>query len=139
MSVRYRTCTACKKNRAAKFFKANGKVCLPCQKKRAARANKDRRIRATYNITIEEYETILAFQGGVCAGCGGTRKVFDIDHDHAMEKEWGTRMSVRGLLCRSCNKVLAYVRDNADRLRDLAMYLDNPPAWLAIEGRGYPV
>lgn len=71
---------------------------------------------------------MLEEQGGVCAGCGGRRKVFDVDHDHAVEKVAGPRASVRGLLCRSDNKVLAYVRDSPERLRALADYLEHPPA-----------
>jgi len=130
--VRYRTCQACHKNRALKFYKKAGRVCLPCQKQRAARANKHRRLSETYGITIGEYDDILAHQGGVCAGCRGHRKVFDVDHDHAVEKVSGARASVRGLLCRSCNKILAYARDEPKRLRALSLYLEYPTAHMVI-------
>lgn len=55
----------------------------------------------TYGITLEQYDEMLAVQGGVCKGCGtptpvGRRKHFDVDHDH----ETG---EVRGLLCSPCN------------------------------------
>lgn len=73
---------------------------------------------------------MVAQQGGVCAGCGGTRKVYDIDHDHALEKQGVLpRHTVRGALCRADNKVLAIVRDNPQRLRALADYLERGVVW----------
>jgi hypothetical protein len=48
----------------------------------------DKRLRRTYGITLAEYNTRLAEQGGVCAICkrppGKTR--LSVDHDHAVTK-----------------------------------------------------
>jgi len=82
---------------------------------------------------MEDYDSMLLFQEGSCAICFGIRKVYDIDHDHAVEKALGSRASVRGLLCRSCNKTLSYVRDDPARLRRAADYLENPPAYDILE------
>ena len=52
-------------------------------------------------ITDEEYEVMLAKQGGRCAICNNPPKVrrLNVDHDHKL-------MKVRGLLCHRCNRVL---------------------------------
>lgn len=82
-----------------------------------------------------EYEALLAAQGGVCAICGGKRSYnLDVDHDHAVERaslDAGTppreaaRGSIRGLLCKTCNRgILRKARDRASVLRAAADYLD---------------
>ena len=62
-----------------------------------------------YNITVEDYNTILIKQGGVCAICflpetmkhslSKLLQRLTIDHDH-------TTGIVRGLLCNKCNVAL---------------------------------
>ena len=52
-----------------------------------------------YGLTQEQYELVLASQGGVCAICKGppvVHNVYHIDHDHKTGL-------IRGLLCQSCN------------------------------------
>jgi hypothetical protein len=85
----------------------------------------NRNLIARYGITQNQYDEMLAAQGGVCAICRGpntqvdsrTGKVrrFHVDHDH----ETGT---VRGLLCHFCNVVLGMVEDDVERLRLLIDY-----------------
>lgn len=57
----------------------------------------------TYGITQEQYEEILAEQGGCCAICGKTPdeegKNLAVDHDHKT-------MEIYGILCTMCNKRL---------------------------------
>lgn len=80
----------------------------------------------TYQITQEEYRE-LAKDG--CAVCGGSRNYnLAVDHDHALEKTHGVRASVRGTICKRENRILRDARDDAQLLRALADYLDNPPA-----------
>ena len=132
--MRTRPCSKCGRNRAEKFYVSpKGHVCSTCRKSRSRRATKNRRITTTYGITIEEYEKLLLFQEGACAICFGLRPTLDIDHDHAVEKALGSRASVRGLLCRSCNRALSYVRDDPERLRRAADYLQAPPAYDILE------
>jgi hypothetical protein len=52
-------------------------------------------------VTSEQYEAMLAAQGGGCAICGNPPKTrrLDVDHDHRTGK-------VRGLLCHRCNRAL---------------------------------
>lgn len=73
-----------------------------------------------YGVTVEEYETRLAAQGGVCAICGngqgrGHRLAVDHCHDSAR---------IRGLLCHSCNRAIGLLGDNVDLLRKAIDYLE---------------
>lgn len=75
-----------------------------------------------YGISHEEFEQILAFQGGVCAICKlaisdprGYRP--HVDHDHATK-------NVRGVLCNLCNVGLGGFRDNIDNLKSAIAYLE---------------
>ncbi len=71
--------------------------------------------------TQEVFDTLLAEQGGVCAGgCGRTAETdrrLSVDHDHKTG-------AVRGILCFHCNTVLGKVKDDPFQLRFLADYLD---------------
>lgn len=71
-------------------------------------------IKYKYGITYEDYERMLAEQGGCCAICGssdsGGRGRFHIDHDHSCcptQKTCGK--CLRGLLCSTCNTRLGIV------------------------------
>lgn len=90
-------------------------------------AKRQSRLRVEFGITQQDYEAMLAKQNGACAICGATenkvkhpraRKFFCVDHDHK------TGM-VRGLLCHNCNFALGYFRDDPERIRRAADYLDS--------------
>jgi len=57
-----------------------------------------------YGITPEQYDGMLARQGGVCALCGGTMERPVVDHCHQTGR-------VRGILCHPCNIKLPAVED----------------------------
>ncbi len=133
MTEARRPCSRCNRNRAPKFYRsARGRICLPCQRGRTQIASRDVRLTENYGITHADYLVQLAHQGGVCAGCGGTRKTnLDCDHDHKKEKAGlPPRECLRGLLCRSCNKLLAMARDSPERLECLAAYLRSGGVWV---------
>jgi hypothetical protein len=92
-------------------------ACNECPKK-GPDSQRQHQLKHRYGITIEEYETMLEAQGGVCAVCGSPpkRKRLHVDHDH----ETG---DVRALLCAPCNTALAVV-ENSTLLQDLLNYLD---------------
>lgn len=79
------------------------------------------KLKSTYGITPEQYEEMLAAQGGCCAIChakkpGGRTKLFFIDHCHTTGK-------VRGLLCMRCNTGLGLFMDNQKFLSNAISYL----------------
>jgi hypothetical protein len=95
-------------------------------------------IEHTYELSIEEYDAILAEQGGACP-CGrakGITKRLAVDHDHHFHDgedppphppEVGCRRCVRGLLCDTCNRIVVGRYDVAALAR-LITYKTNPPA-----------
>ena len=76
-----------------------------------------------YGITVEDYDQMLADQDGRCAICGtdepGSGNVkWAVDHCH-------DSLKVRGLLCTTCNTGLGYFKDDPQRLRAAAEYLED--------------
>lgn len=85
----------------------------------------ERRLKAVYGITAEQYWAIYEYQGGKCYICEratGVRKKLSVDHCH----ETGF---IRGLLCGPCNRdVLGHLRDSVKALWRAITYLIFPPA-----------
>lgn len=83
-----------------------------------------------FRITLEEYNSILEFQGGGCGICGRPPKPgksLAVDHDH-------TTGYIRGLLCFLCNKRILGAR-TAEVLVKTAAYVTDPPASRALGRR----
>lgn len=82
----------------------------------------DARVRK-YGIDRDEFDRLMQEQGGKCALCGeGQRgftsgKMLHFDHCHTTGK-------FRGLLCAHCNTSLGRFRDDPQRLRRAAEYLE---------------
>ena len=92
----------------------------------------DRRanLKARFGLSLEDYDAMLAEQGGGCAICGTTEPggrhdtFFPVDHDHACcpgDKSCGK--CLRGLLCAKCNLGLGAFDDDPDRLMSAVAYL----------------
>lgn len=94
---------------------------------------KDRKLRRIYNITLDEYTAILAFQGWQCAVCGveyRPNKLFCVDHEHLN----GDQGPVRGILCFRCNRY----KVGALRIEEIGKihsYMTNPPAITVLGGQ----
>lgn len=143
--MKRRECAKCGRNRAEKFYtSARGRVCESCRKERSRTAARGQRLLETYGITLGEYDEILDVQGNKCAICGRKPKYnLDIDHDHQAEKVFAgagmdpvmaRRMTVRGLLCKLCNRrLLPAVRDRVEPLAAAISYLQCPPAYPILE------
>ena len=120
------------------------KECL-AESRRLERAegNRDLRMRrkhvlkATYGITVEDYEAMYERQGGCCAICGefkipwepghgaeGRTKFLVVDHCHETSR-------VRGLLCFRCNCGLGQFREDPDILLAAIDYLASQEALAA--------
>lgn len=88
---------------------------------------RERNLVNKYGLLQEDYDRILAEQGGGCANCGLTNddgRQLAVDHDHACcpgDKSCGK--CVRGLLCVGCNLMLGYAKDDPDLLIAAADYL----------------
>lgn len=124
-----RVCTACGHEKPLGQYAGAAKVCKPCtsaqaRRKRAdpvsRRADRDRRLRARYGITLAEYERMARAQRWRCKIC--ERRAYPagsllaVDHNHATGE-------VRGLLCSPCNSALGLMGEKADRLMAAAQYL----------------
>jgi len=75
---------------------------------------------ARYDLTIEQFESLLKEQGGACAICRSTKfgpKNWHVDHDHKTGR-------VRGLLCHNCNLAIGLMKDNPKQLHEAAHYLE---------------
>jgi hypothetical protein len=130
------TCNTCRnKKRKEKYPEERDKL---TQRQRNGRKNDPIRFRGydmkkRFGVTWEEFDRRFAEQGNKCAGCGTTESgessgSWHIDHDHAccpLPKRKTCGKCIRGILCRSCNLALGNARDDVDRLRGLATYLEN--------------
>lgn len=75
-----------------------------------------------YNMTIEQYESLLDSQNRSCAICGKKEETknklsMPLDHCHETGK-------VRGLLCHPCNLGIGSLRHNPELLRRAANYVE---------------
>ena len=72
--------------------------------------------RNAYGISPEDYDAMLAKQGGLCAICLNAAKLV-VDHNH-------TTGRVRGLLCPECNQAIGLLRENRASLQNAITYLN---------------
>lgn len=70
-------------------------------------------LKNTYGITTEEYDRMLAEQGGSCAICDREPKKrrLSVDHDHSTGK-------VRGLLCTPCRSSIVYFANRLNLIKE---------------------
>lgn len=97
------------------------------------RKAKDLRLKKVYNISLEEYEGILALQGGKCPlpFCGRVfepGKRFSVDHSHVYPFE------VRAITCYQCNRYRIGSL-TADQAWAIYQYLTDPPATRYFDGQ----
>lgn len=101
---------------------ARGSRCRAC----ASQAAHASHIESTYEITREDYDALLAWQGGRCYICGKIPRVrrLAVDHDHRTG-------AVRGLLCANdefgCNKSLAIPLNDLGVAERLLAYVQKSP------------
>lgn len=77
-------------------------------------------LKIQYGMTLQDYDAMLAKQGGVCAihrGPNNINQPFHVDHDHKTGK-------VRGLLCNNCNTILGHAKDSILVLEAAIRYLE---------------
>lgn len=144
-----KTCNACGATKPLEMFSlssSSGKrspkpiyrsSCKTCQAAQAMEWFHNNRARADanawrnnlqklYGLTPEDYQKMLAAQGGVCAICGkdeptehgrtGTKFRLGVDHCHDSGR-------VRGLLCQRCNRAIGLLDDDPALLQRAITYL----------------
>lgn len=130
MVANKKTCHRCKRALSAKRIRK--KYCFPCErvvKKEQAKAAHDAYVQRVYGLLPGEYDKIYEAQGGKCFICQratGRTRALAVDHDHAIGD--GKREAVRGLLCKSDNRMLGFARDDPEFFERAALYLRRPPA-----------
>jgi hypothetical protein len=87
----------------------------------------DTKMRARHRISKAEYDEMASEQNHKCFVCGGesSDRKLAVDHDHECcpgVKKCGD--CIRALLCFSCNIILGHVKDDPERLRLLAEYIE---------------
>lgn len=84
-------------------------------------AAKNRDLKKTYGIDIDQYNAMLQFQNGSCAICkkhsSTFKKSLAVDHCHVSGK-------IRGLLCINCNRAVGNLKDSIDLAKSLISYLE---------------
>jgi hypothetical protein len=81
-------------------------------------------LKRKYGLTLDEFDELLASQGGVCPICGRPDPD-NVDHDHVTGR-------VRGILCWDCNIALGKFADDIDRFVAAAAYLDQHDELAAV-------
>ena len=130
-------------NGYAKHYRRKENACLPCRKamnfyqsnrKRIKKPeNPNAHVKWRYQISVEKYQEMLANQNYVCAICKqkettvikGQTISLAVDHDHSCcpgRKSCGK--CVRGLLCKSCNLLIARIENNM-LFAEITNYLTN--------------
>lgn len=73
-----------------------------------------------FGISLKDYNKLFKKQKGCCSLCdipqSKLKKALAVDHDHKTGK-------VRGLLCRHCNLMLGYAKENQTTLKKARFYL----------------
>lgn len=101
------------------------KRCAQCRSYRdKSRAKPDVKARAkltmikrVYGLTLEDLEAMKLAQEGKCGCCTNPIEGYYIDHCH----KTGV---IRGLVCMPCNTGLGLFKDDPERLRNAAAYLE---------------
>jgi hypothetical protein len=84
-------------------------------------------LKRRYGLTVDEYEKMLADQGGGCKICGGTNasgRHLHIDHRHGCcGKNQACKKCIRALLCSRCNTGIGQFRESPELLARAIAYL----------------
>lgn len=121
-SRRYRAKTPEKRQTRSEYgrrWKQTHPEDVAAYRKRNRAVERDKSLRLKYGITGDEWDALMATQGGRCAICGGTHhrgNGWHTDHDHDTGK-------VRGILCHHCNVGIGCFQDNPAGLIAAAEYL----------------
>ena len=132
-----KTCSGCGAEQPLKRFwrKMAGRfgrysICIDCPSgviERHQRASRDTVLKSKYNITIDQYEELVAAQLGRCDICGSPpgKRGLAVDHNHKTKDEWGCRQ------CRGFPSILLAEEDFRVRRTD-ERHLLHGDRWMFI-------
>lgn len=105
--------------------------------RRKSLAARKHHLATVHHMTLEQYQAIKDFQGGVCFMCrraNGNSKALSVDHDHKLAESCGHPVNQscercwRGLVCSVDNKIFGHARDDVKFFQRGFEYLTYPPA-----------
>ena len=120
-----RRCRRCRRSLEPEAFHGTSKSCSECNAGRREKYRREvdrhrlyvhRQNLKQYGLTVEDYDNLLAGQGGTCALCertdsgrnrDGSPRKLHVDHDHNTEV-------VRALLCPRCNSLVGWLEKSKD-------------------------
>lgn len=122
------TCKSCRKKDYKNWYASQGqkKLKLYGEEYRKRPGVKDmernRRLKKTFGIDIEQYNSIFKQQNGKCAICNREEndprhKFLSVDHNHKTGK-------IRALLCNLCNKGIGMLKEDINILQSAINYLN---------------
>lgn len=122
----YSICKSCKKLGVYKWRDNNKEKYNKSQRDFQAKVDPNKRygfeIKRRYGCTLEKYNEMLIAQGGACAICNVLHNPAEkkgrlyVDHCHVTSK-------VRALLCKHCNCMLGYAKDDTRVLLEAVAYI----------------
>jgi len=126
-------CHKCNKTKSWKDFSRKIKGifglqpnCKECSKKwwsedpiRQKKIQKNSKLKAKFNLTLDQYNEILTHQNGKCAICHKVQNNVSlaVDHCHKTGK-------IRGLLCGPCNQSIGLLKEDLQIIENLKDYLE---------------
>lgn len=119
-----KTCTKCRRALPQDAFARSnvgaGGLRSQCRSCRA-QADRDYLLQRRFGMSAEQFDALLAAQGGRCALCqrfepGGRWGRFHVDHCHQTGQ-------IRGILCHGCNVALGALGDDIEGLTRALRYV----------------
>jgi hypothetical protein len=90
-------------------------------------------LKSLFNLSPEQYMSLIAQQGGVCPCCRRALPASlakqHVDHDHVTHR-------VRGVTCGNCNRAMGMFGDNPETMRNAADYLEAHNAQYRTDNAG---
>lgn len=120
-------CSACGVSRLRADTVPNTQLCGVC---RSVSQGRRKRLKL-YNLNPRDFLELLedqSYQCWICFRPFTKQRPPHVDHQHAEPS------IIRGLVCGTCNTILGLAKDDPDRLRGAAKYLEAPPAQYLFPG-----
>jgi DNA-directed RNA polymerase subunit RPC12/RpoP len=111
-SPKEKTCSDCGRNYHG--------YCARCYAKKNRKRLINAGLKSRFGITLERFDEMIVAQCGRCSICGRpmtSGKGACVDHNHTTGK-------VRDLLCLECNHAIGLMKENPDRMRSAADYVE---------------